>query len=119
MFIFFFSSRRRHTSFKCDWSSDVCSSDLEGGTAGAAQRREFPPPERPTTNRSARGNARRKRPRSRHEINNGRSLYAVGRASCEGIFQREGTFQRRRKRTRSHPHSREIRAATPHYRGSL
>src|SRR5207237_5353041 len=25
---FFFSSRRRHTSFKCDWSSDVCSSDL-------------------------------------------------------------------------------------------
>src|SRR2546430_7940666 len=23
----FFSSRRRHTSFDCDWSSDVCSSD--------------------------------------------------------------------------------------------
>src|SRR5260370_20193087 len=28
MFFFFFSSRRRHTIFKCDWSSDVCSSDL-------------------------------------------------------------------------------------------
>src|SRR5688572_33339422 len=28
MFIFFFSSRRRHTRFDCDWSSDVCSSDL-------------------------------------------------------------------------------------------
>src|SRR5882762_6063955 len=27
---FFFSSRRRHTIFKCDWSSDVCSSDLAG-----------------------------------------------------------------------------------------
>src|SRR5260370_16881486 len=27
---FFFSSRRRHTRFKCDWSSDVCSSDLPG-----------------------------------------------------------------------------------------
>src|SRR5260370_29661399 len=26
--LFFFSSRRRHTRFKCDWSSDVCSSDL-------------------------------------------------------------------------------------------
>src|SRR5882672_4184002 len=26
--IFFFSSRRRHTSSLCDWSSDVCSSDL-------------------------------------------------------------------------------------------
>src|SRR5205085_7977086 len=28
LFVFFFSSRRRHTSFDCDWSSDVCSSDL-------------------------------------------------------------------------------------------
>src|SRR5260370_16646977 len=31
----FITSRRRHTRFKCDWSSDVCSSDLlnrgEGG----------------------------------------------------------------------------------------
>src|SRR2546430_17468655 len=27
-FLFFFSSRRRHTRFDCDWSSDVCSSDL-------------------------------------------------------------------------------------------
>src|SRR5467141_1531768 len=28
LFFVFFSSRRRHTRFKCDWSSDVCSSDL-------------------------------------------------------------------------------------------
>src|SRR5260370_38097707 len=28
---FFFSSRRRHTRFKCDWSSDVCSSELVAG----------------------------------------------------------------------------------------
>src|SRR2546430_17553622 len=27
--LFFFSSRRRHTRFDCDWSSDVCSSDLD------------------------------------------------------------------------------------------
>src|SRR6267142_6182122 len=27
---FFFSSRRRHTRLTCDWSSDVCSSDLGG-----------------------------------------------------------------------------------------
>src|SRR5438309_2405836 len=26
--MFFFSSRRRHTRWNCDWSSDVCSSDL-------------------------------------------------------------------------------------------
>src|SRR2546427_800129 len=30
--LFFFSSRRRHTRFDCDWSSDVCSSDLTGWT---------------------------------------------------------------------------------------
>src|SRR6266571_4870038 len=45
MFFFFFSSRRRHTRLTCDWSSDVCSSDLRrdvvraqrgrGGRAGA------------------------------------------------------------------------------------
>src|SRR5690606_40280649 len=29
LFIFFFSSRRRHTRFSRDWSSDVCSSDLK------------------------------------------------------------------------------------------
>src|SRR2546430_17692320 len=29
---FFFSSRRRHTRFDCDWSSDVCSSDLDSST---------------------------------------------------------------------------------------
>src|SRR5690242_13067189 len=28
LFFFFFSSRRRHTRLTCDWSSDVCSSDL-------------------------------------------------------------------------------------------
>src|SRR2546427_815086 len=33
-FLFFFSSRRRHTRFDCDWSSDVCSSDLSVAKAG-------------------------------------------------------------------------------------
>src|SRR5256885_8735540 len=28
MYVFFFSSRRRHTRLQGDWSSDVCSSDL-------------------------------------------------------------------------------------------
>src|SRR5207249_8533545 len=35
---FFFSSRRRHTRSKRDWSSDVCSSDLEFGFAGGVAR---------------------------------------------------------------------------------
>src|SRR3712207_7966358 len=30
-FFFFFSSRRRHTRYWRDWSSDVCSSDLQSG----------------------------------------------------------------------------------------
>src|SRR5262245_64184733 len=30
---FFFSSRRRHTRCLSDWSSDVCSSDLKGGSS--------------------------------------------------------------------------------------
>src|SRR2546430_13842479 len=32
---FFFSSRRRHTRFDCDWSSDVCSSDLASSSKSA------------------------------------------------------------------------------------
>src|SRR5207245_8802484 len=37
-FVFFFSSRRRHTRCYRDWSSDVCSSDL-GGYGSVPQRR--------------------------------------------------------------------------------
>ena len=35
--VFFFSSRRRHTRSLCDWSSDVCSSDLDRGKNGPEQ----------------------------------------------------------------------------------
>ena len=34
--VFFFSSRRRHTRCSRDWSSDVCSSDLEQRSRGEA-----------------------------------------------------------------------------------
>src|SRR5690606_39599043 len=36
LFLFFFSSRRRHTRFSRDWSSDVCSSDLVEDTQARA-----------------------------------------------------------------------------------
>src|SRR2546430_10938153 len=36
LYCFFFSSRRRHTRFDCDWSSDVCSSDLSLGARPGA-----------------------------------------------------------------------------------
>src|SRR5882762_2483856 len=41
MIFFFFSSRRRHTRFKCDWSSDVCSSDLALLLAAGAKGKRF------------------------------------------------------------------------------
>src|SRR5260370_10805113 len=59
---FFFSSRRRHTRFKCDWSSDVCSSDLiallspRGGLVSLVACRK---------NKFARGAAHAHRQRSR------------------------------------------------------
>src|SRR5256886_5977110 len=39
VFFFFFSSRRRHTRFDCDWSSDVCSSDLTSRKSWCTARR--------------------------------------------------------------------------------
>src|SRR5438093_6465566 len=40
-FVFFFSSRRRHTRLVSDWSSDVCSSDLPRDCGLAAWSRAF------------------------------------------------------------------------------
>src|SRR5439155_8415482 len=48
-FFFFFSSRRRHTRWPRDWSSDVCSSDLR-----RARRRALTVPD-PSTLADARG----------------------------------------------------------------
>src|SRR3989475_3502344 len=45
MFFFFFSSRRRHTRFDCDWSSDVCSSDLNAHVEVGGQKFEMKPGE--------------------------------------------------------------------------
>src|SRR5689334_24688581 len=48
---FFFSSRRRHTRWNCDWSSDVCSSHLLDAAGGT----------RPGAGRGARGHYRDRR----------------------------------------------------------
>src|SRR6266550_7089156 len=40
-FFFFFSSRRRHTRCSRDWSSDVCSSDLEDEVARPGEARRL------------------------------------------------------------------------------
>src|SRR5437762_4443070 len=41
LLFFFFSSRRRHTRYIGDWSSDVCSSDLRGAALGAPRIPRF------------------------------------------------------------------------------
>src|SRR5438270_3255370 len=60
-FFFFFSSRRRHTRFDCDWSSDVCSSDLSalGETLGLQQRLLYPMIRRSKGNMEQRSEERR------------------------------------------------------------
>src|SRR2546430_5187483 len=50
---FFFSSRRRHTRFDCDWSSDVCSSGLPASPAPARTLAQLVPVE-PATRPSIR-----------------------------------------------------------------
>src|SRR2546422_2828621 len=42
-FVFFFSSRRRHTRCSRDWSSDVCSSDLFRNWGAAVALTDYPP----------------------------------------------------------------------------
>src|SRR5437762_3234614 len=68
---FFFSSRRRHTTYIGDWSSDVCSSDLGLEVARALRQRRdpraAPPPLR--VQLPLREGADRQRPQ-------------IGRASC-------------------------------------
>src|SRR5438034_7876055 len=51
---FFFSSRRRHTRSLCDWSSDVCSSDLYHSRCDILKVL-FPMPELPEVETVARG----------------------------------------------------------------
>src|SRR5690606_40910633 len=78
--LFFFSSRRRHTRFSRDWSSDVCSSDLRGpahhylptGLDVVVERRPGQPGEA-HQRRPPEGGVRRRPPRRRVQI---------GRASC-------------------------------------
>src|SRR5207253_8435595 len=41
--LFFFSSRRRHTRWPRDWSSDVCSSDLSADIKASYDRLRAPP----------------------------------------------------------------------------
>src|SRR5438309_11914744 len=69
-FFFFFSSRRRHTRWNCDWSSDVCSSDLASRASALFCRR--------CSQKSAEA-----REASRTRARNTTGVQ-IGRASCRG-----------------------------------
>src|SRR5690606_41052740 len=85
---FFFSSRRRHTRFSRDWSSDVCSSDLNhhppatvAGPGGTARRAAPAPGKTPsasarTTTSPGETDSLRRTPRRSREP------AEIGRASC-------------------------------------
>src|SRR5215208_953139 len=70
VFSFFFSSRRRHTRWPRDWSSDVCSSDLAGapghGAALHPVHGSVHPDEADAAGRLARSAQRHRRPDPRH-----------------------------------------------------
>src|SRR5690606_40593804 len=91
LFIFFFSSRRRHTRFSRDWSSDVCSSDLQqasrwrerlerGPLAAGSGSRALPSRSEP----ERQGNGRR---HQNHERN---VAIKIGRASCRERVKKVG-----------------------------
>src|SRR5256886_1711301 len=90
---FFFSSRSRHPRFDCDWSSDVCSSDLiRGSWVECTHRSRSPPPRRRTLSsfRGRRWCSRRMDPpsswckteRLRRTRSSSGSAMKIGRASC-------------------------------------
>src|SRR2546430_5208457 len=71
---FFFSSRRRHTRFDCDWSSDVCSSDLRLFLDGKSALCPSPSSRRKTASRAS---TRRSTPLKRGERDCGVGLSVV------------------------------------------
>src|SRR5690348_17731656 len=73
---FFFSSRRRHTRWTGDWSSDVCSSDLPAGHRG--ERRLHVAPEHAVANR------RRHRACAIAQLQRARRRYGALRSHCRG-----------------------------------
>src|SRR2546430_17556199 len=79
---FFFSSRRRHTRFDCDWSSDVCSSDLSW--PGASKQRMWRSPRGPSSTSTSVLS-----PSSKAAPSRGRKVKPGGPCSCWGTRGRK------------------------------
>src|SRR5207247_8344074 len=96
--LFFFSSRRRHTRSTRDWSSDVCSSDLQAGGGADLLRvavielEAKRQPVVPDTINGGPGGGRGKKPGAIFELVADGRRDEIGRASCrERVGGRDGT----------------------------
>src|SRR6266581_6451387 len=84
--VFFFSSRRRHTRWTGDWSSDVCSSDLRpGGHLRQPRRGDHGRPGRREGDRDRGQPARGRRPGPRDPGKRGRVAVAHGKSDDEAV----------------------------------
>src|SRR5439155_8438249 len=89
-FFFFFSSRRRHTRWPRDWSSDVCSSDLD-----EAERRDSDPPVcRGTQARQTGGSESRRSASSRGRASAGATPWRRNTRSEERRVGKECRYRR-------------------------
>src|SRR2546422_8297549 len=83
LYFFFFSSRRRHTRCSRDWSSDVCSSDLEAPAipatvpSRASKRSRSPPRFSPNVTPATTSRERADRKSTRLNSSHGYISYAV------------------------------------------
>src|SRR5438034_3099331 len=96
VFFFFFSSRRRHTRSLCDWSSDVCSSDLVGGRRGGRPAGARPP----RGAEEERGLARAPHPVRRRR--QGHRMRSEERRVGKECRCRGSPYQEKKKRERDH-----------------
>src|SRR5438034_9861487 len=81
--LFFFSSRRRHTRSLCDWSSDVCSSDLPDMSMKGVSD-----PHGPGVSTGTQAN-----------MSVARKLHEIGRASCREREKNSEVAKRLKKKT--------------------
>src|SRR5438874_12221263 len=96
-YVFFFSSRRRHTRSLRDWSSDVCSSDLALGRSDRGDREERGEEEFHREASGEKGGGMRP-PRTGSEVGRMRAR-EIGRASCrERVWGWVGAVSLEKKR---------------------
>src|SRR5256886_8240313 len=107
-FCFFFSSRRRHTRFDCDWSSDVCSSDLIATLGDLDQNSaKFSLSDRQVPIRVSLLEESRKSLTTLENLpvpTAGGGTVQIGRAACRGrgeISGGAGSFKKKKKKGRS------------------